>query len=71
MDYVSTPISDIIEVCLLAGRVILQSGGETYPVEDLSVALAYALLLDVQKPRPLTLSGFKSFRRLLPVAFLP
>lgn len=30
----NTPIGDIMEVCLLAGKIMLQSGGETYRIED-------------------------------------
>lgn len=39
------PITDIMEVCLLAGKVMLQSGAETYRVEDTMnrIARAYAI----------------------------
>lgn len=37
-----TPISDIMEVCLLAGKVMLQSGAETYRVEDTMNRIARA-----------------------------
>jgi uncharacterized membrane protein YjjP (DUF1212 family) len=33
---------DIIEVCLLAGKIMLQSGGETYRVEDTMMRIAAA-----------------------------
>ncbi|WP_413303021.1 threonine/serine exporter family protein [Bacillus sp. 1P10SD] len=33
---------DIMEVCLLAGKIILQSGGETYRVEDTMMRIAAA-----------------------------
>lgn len=36
------PISDIMEVCLLAGKIMLQSGGETYRVEDTMNRIARA-----------------------------
>lgn len=38
----NTPISDIMEVCLLAGKIMLQSGGETYRVEDTMNRIARA-----------------------------
>ncbi|NRD78027.1 threonine/serine exporter family protein [Bacillus sp. BRMEA1] len=36
---------DVMEVCLLAGKIILQSGGETYRVEDtmMRIAAAYGI----------------------------
>lgn len=34
---------DIMELCLLAGKIMLQSGGETYRVEDTMVRMAAAL----------------------------
>ncbi|MDQ1147506.1 uncharacterized membrane protein YjjP (DUF1212 family) [Bacillus sp. SORGH_AS 510] len=34
---------DIMEVCLLAGKIMLQSGGETYRVEDTMMRIAAAL----------------------------
>lgn len=33
---------DIMEVCLLAGRIMIQSGAETYRVEDTMTRIAYA-----------------------------
>jgi uncharacterized membrane protein YjjP (DUF1212 family) len=33
---------DIMEVCLLAGKIMLQSGAETYRVEDTMTRIAYA-----------------------------
>lgn len=36
------PITDIMEVCLLAGKVMLQSGAETYRVEDTMNRIARA-----------------------------
>ncbi|OEG00308.1 hypothetical protein BHF71_05250 [Vulcanibacillus modesticaldus] len=33
-------ISEIIEVCLLAGKIILSNGGETYRVEDTMIRIA-------------------------------
>lgn len=36
------PIPDIMEVCLLAGKVMLQSGAETYRVEDTMNRIAQA-----------------------------
>lgn len=38
----NTPIGDIMEVCLLAGKIMLQSGGETYRVEDTMNRIALA-----------------------------
>jgi uncharacterized membrane protein YjjP (DUF1212 family) len=37
---------EVVEVCLLAGKIILQSGGETYRVEDTMtrIAASYGLL---------------------------
>ncbi|MFZ7944640.1 MULTISPECIES: threonine/serine exporter family protein [Bacillaceae] len=32
--------SDVMEVCLLAGKIMLQSGGETYRVEDTMMRIA-------------------------------
>ncbi|MDR7077081.1 uncharacterized membrane protein YjjP (DUF1212 family) [Neobacillus niacini] len=37
---------DIIEVCLLAGKIMLQSGGETYRVEDTMMRIAAAFGID-------------------------
>ena len=34
--------SEVIEVCLLAGKIMLQSGGETYRVEDTMMRIAAA-----------------------------
>lgn len=34
---------DVMEVCLLAGKIMLQSGAETYRVEDTMTRIAYAL----------------------------
>lgn len=36
-------IYDIIELCLLAGKIMLQSGGETYRVEDTMMRMARSL----------------------------
>src|SRR3954452_13463301 len=33
---------EIMEVCLLAGKIMLQSGGETYRVEDTMMRIAAA-----------------------------
>lgn len=38
-----TPGQEPIEVCLLAGKIMLQSGAETYRVEDTMIRLATAL----------------------------
>lgn len=38
----NAPIGDIMEVCLLAGKIMLQSGGETYRVEDTMNRIAHA-----------------------------
>ncbi|WP_066365183.1 threonine/serine exporter family protein [Neobacillus fumarioli] len=35
-------LNEIMEVCLLAGKIILQSGGETYRVEDTMMRIAAA-----------------------------
>ncbi|HVJ48346.1 threonine/serine exporter family protein [Desulfitobacterium sp.] len=40
------PITDIMEVCLLAGKVMLQSGAETYRVEDTMNRIARACALN-------------------------
>ncbi|MCM3569161.1 threonine/serine exporter family protein [Neobacillus mesonae] len=37
---------EIMELCLLAGRIMLQSGGETYRVEDTMTRMAAALGID-------------------------
>jgi uncharacterized membrane protein YjjP (DUF1212 family) len=37
---------DIMEVCLLAGKIMLQSGGETYRVEDTMMRIAAAFGID-------------------------
>jgi len=37
-----TSIYETIELCLLAGKVMLQSGAETYRVEDTMVRIATA-----------------------------
>ena len=37
---------EIIEVCLLAGKIMLQSGGETYRVEDTMMRIAAAFGID-------------------------
>jgi uncharacterized membrane protein YjjP (DUF1212 family) len=42
---VKAPIVDIMEVCLLAGKIMLQSGGETYRVEDTMNRIARACAL--------------------------
>jgi uncharacterized membrane protein YjjP (DUF1212 family) len=39
---VNGAIGDIMEVCLLAGKIMLQSGGETYRVEDTMNRIARA-----------------------------
>ncbi|MED3729745.1 threonine/serine exporter family protein, partial [Geobacillus stearothermophilus] len=33
-------VDDIVEVCLLAGKLMLESGGETYRVEDTMTRIA-------------------------------
>ncbi|MCA1032432.1 threonine/serine exporter family protein [Bacillus timonensis] len=38
----NVPTSQIMEVCLLAGKIMLQSGGETYRVEDTMMRIAAA-----------------------------
>lgn len=38
----AAPIADIMEVCLLAGKIMLQSGAETYRVEDTMNRIAQA-----------------------------
>jgi uncharacterized membrane protein YjjP (DUF1212 family) len=45
MDIQKSETYDIIEVCLLAGKIMLQSGGETYRVEDtmMRIAAAYGI----------------------------
>ncbi|KIL37901.1 membrane protein [Gordoniibacillus kamchatkensis] len=40
MEQSSQETRDIVEVCLLAGKIILQSGGETYRVEDTMTRIA-------------------------------
>ncbi|CRK81949.1 threonine/serine exporter family protein [Neobacillus massiliamazoniensis] len=42
MDKQELKIYEIMEVCLLAGKIILQSGGETYRVEDTMMRMAAA-----------------------------
>ena len=37
---------EIMEVCLLAGKIMLQSGGETYRVEDTMMRIAAAYGID-------------------------
>ncbi|MBE1446928.1 threonine/serine exporter family protein [Paenibacillus sp. OAS669] len=37
---------DIAQLCLLAGKIMLQSGGETYRVEDTMIRIAAALGVD-------------------------
>lgn len=37
---VTSSTSEIMEVCLLAGKIMLQAGGETYRVEDTMVRIA-------------------------------
>lgn len=46
MDNKSNQTFDIIEVCLLAGKIMLRSGAETYRVEDtmMRIAAAYGIL---------------------------
>lgn len=41
----SHPTPEIIEVCLLAGKLMMQNGAETYRVEDTMsrIALAYGI----------------------------
>ncbi len=39
----ATKTYEIMEVCLLAGKIMLQSGGETYRVEDTMMRIAAAL----------------------------
>jgi uncharacterized membrane protein YjjP (DUF1212 family) len=43
MDNQVEQIYDVMEVCLLAGKIMLQSGGETYRVEDTMTRMAAAL----------------------------
>lgn len=38
----NVPIGDIMNVCLLAGKIMLQNGGETYRVEDTMNRIALA-----------------------------
>src|SRR4051794_37453663 len=40
MDKIVEQTYEIMEVCLLAGKIMLQSGGETYRVEDTMVRIA-------------------------------
>lgn len=40
MENEATQSYDIMEVCLLAGKIMLQSGGETYRVEDTMMRIA-------------------------------
>ncbi|MGG4145261.1 threonine/serine exporter family protein [Paenibacillus algorifonticola] len=42
MDYANNDGQDIASICLLAGKIILQNGGETYRVEDTMVRIAGA-----------------------------
>lgn len=42
MDNRMIPTSNIMEVCLLAGKIMLQSGAETYRVEDTMMRMAAA-----------------------------
>ncbi|NWQ40636.1 threonine/serine exporter family protein [Bacillus sp. EB106-08-02-XG196] len=42
MENEKTHTYEIIEVCLLAGKIMLQSGGETYRVEDTMMRIAAA-----------------------------
>lgn len=42
MDIQKSETYDIIEVCILAGKIMLQSGGETYRVEDTMMRIAAA-----------------------------
>ena len=43
MNKEKTHTYEIMEVCLLAGKIMLQSGGETYRVEDTMMRIAAAL----------------------------
>ncbi|WP_066306278.1 threonine/serine exporter family protein [Bacillus sp. FJAT-29814] len=43
MEFSKDNTYEIMEVCLLAGKIILQSGGETYRVEDTMMRMAAAL----------------------------
>src|SRR3954453_11045855 len=42
MENEKTLTYEIMEVCLLAGKIMLQSGGETYRVEDTMMRMAAA-----------------------------
>lgn len=42
MEERSNPTYEVIELCLLAGKIMMQNGGETYRVEDTMVRIASA-----------------------------
>lgn len=42
MEYESMNSKEIVEVCLLAGKIMLENGGETYRVEDTMMRIAAA-----------------------------
>ncbi|WP_299091256.1 threonine/serine exporter family protein [uncultured Metabacillus sp.] len=46
MDHKQTQSYEVIEVCLLAGKIMLRSGAETYRVEDtmMRIAAAYGIM---------------------------
>ncbi|MGM7723489.1 threonine/serine exporter family protein [Metabacillus sp. Hm71] len=46
MDHKQTKSYEVIEVCLLAGKIMLRSGAETYRVEDtmMRIAAAYGIM---------------------------
>lgn len=42
-NHINTSAHDIVDLCLLAGKIMLQSGAETYRVEDTMTRMAAAL----------------------------